>query len=120
MEVPSSNVPETVTTTPPLHFESGRHPATDRENATVNNGFSSGDLDTHGWNKEVGERVASYSFDVPALLLTIDGVPPQPASPYPLFPPLQEASNMWVRLPARPNKLNHTGKLYVVKADTDY
>jgi hypothetical protein len=37
-----------------------------------------------------------------------------------LFTPLQEASIVWTHLPARPNQLSHTGKLYVVKGDTDY
>jgi hypothetical protein len=54
----------------------------------------------------------SAAFAALALLLTIDGVPPQPLSAYSLFTPLEEATNIWTRLPARPNKLNHTGKIY--------
>ncbi len=103
-----------------IHFEPGIHPRTEDENVTVYNGFYKGDLDVHGWNKEVGERIASYAWSSPALLLTIDGVVPQPPSVYPQLTSLQEAIYTWVRLPARPIKLNQTGKIYVVKGDTDY
>lgn len=120
MEVSLPFTPENPTETPTIHFEPGSHPRTDSDNTAVYNSFYSGNLDAHGWNKEVGERIASYAFNTPALLLTIDGVGPQSPSAYPVFTPLAEAAGIWTHLPARPNQLNHTGKLYVVKADTDY
>lgn len=113
MEVPQTIASEKTGKESVIHFESGRHPQTDSEEDTaVYKSFYNGDLDAHGWNKEVGERIASYAFAAPALLLTIDGVPPQPSSAYSLFTPLEEATNIWTRLPARPNKLNHTGKIH--------
>ena len=102
-----------------LHFESGRHPLTETEFTKIYKDFYSGDLDSHSWNKEVSERIASYAFDAPSLLLTIDGIPTQPRSTYPLFTPVEDAIYDWVRLPARPNMLNHTGKLYLVRGDND-
>src|SRR5713101_8340496 len=120
MEGQTPNLPETVAQTSDIHFEPGIHPRTEIDAATVYNDFSQGNLDGHGSNTEVGERIASYAYTAPALLLTIDGLSPIPLSPHPLFTPLQEAGIIWTHLPARPNKLNHTGQVYVVKGDIDY
>ncbi len=120
MEGQESYLPETVAQTSGIHFEPGIHPRTESDAATVYNDFSQGNLDAHGWNTEVGERIASYAYTAPALLLTIDGLSPVPQSPHPLFTSLQEAGIIWTHVPARPNKLNHTGQVYVVKGDIDY
>jgi hypothetical protein len=103
-----------------IHFEPGTHAQTDSDHLKLYQSFANGNIESFDWNKEVGERIRSYEFTAPALLLTIDGLAPQPASPYPFFTPHQEATFTWVSLPARPNKLNQAGKVYVVKGDTDF
>jgi hypothetical protein len=100
-----------------IHFEPGTHPLTDNDIAAVYTNFTQGNLDAHGWNKEVGERIASYAYNAPALMLTIDGLEPLPHTPTRLYSSLQEAGILWTHLPARPNQLHHSGEVYVVKGD---
>jgi len=117
MEIPVNIVPEKRTEGSKVYFESGMHPTTENGASAIYNDFSQGNLDAHVWNKEVSERIASYAYDAPALLLSIDGLEPVPPSFNALFTPLQEAGIVWTHLPARANKLNYTGKVYLVKGD---
>jgi hypothetical protein len=80
MEVPVKIVPEKRVEGSTIRFEPGIHPETESGKATVDNDFGQGNLDVHVWNKEVGERIASYAYEAPALLLTIDGLEPVPPS----------------------------------------
>jgi hypothetical protein len=102
MEVPVNIVSEKRTEGSPIRFEPGMHPNTDIGKVAVYNDFRQGNLDAHAWNKEVGERIASYAYEAPALLLTIDGLEPVPPSSNALFTPLQEAGIVWTHLPTRP------------------
>lgn len=119
MEVPRNIVAEKRREGSVIHFEPGIHPPAS-ELTQLYKDFNNGHLETQMWNKEVSERIASYAYNAPALLLTIDGLAPEPPSANPLFNSLQEAIYTWVRLPSRPNKLNHTHKAYVVKGDSQY
>src|SRR6266516_1453043 len=103
-----------------IHFEPGIHPTTQREVDSLHQAFANGDLDAHVWNTQVGERIASYAYDKPGLLVTIDSLAPNPSSSYPFFTPLQEATDVWISLPSRPNNLNHTNSVYVLKGDSLY
>jgi hypothetical protein len=103
-----------------IHFEPGTHPQTDSDHLKLYQSFANGNIETFAWNTQVGERIKSYAFTAPTLLLTIDDLAPQPVSLYPLFTPHQEAIYSWIALPARPNKLHQSGKIYVVKGDTDF
>ena len=42
-----------------FYFEPGMHPATKNEGDRINDSFNKGDLDSHLWNKEVGEVITS-------------------------------------------------------------
>lgn len=120
MEVSLGVAPETKTERSEVHFEPDVHPITDHEMAALYTNFTQGNLEAHGWNKEVSERIASYAYNAPTLLLSIDGLEPIPHTPKRLFSPLQEASILWTHLPTRPNQLNHTGEVYVVRGDNCY
>ena len=114
MERQTSLIPEIVAQSHNIYFEPGFHGGyTEAESA-----FSRGNLDAHAWNTETVQRIISYAYDAPALLLTLDSLEPVPPNQKPLNTPRQEASTVWIDLPARPNKLNHTGKVYVVKGDS--
>src|SRR6266852_7182343 len=103
MEVPIRTAPEKSSEGDTIHFEPGIHPRTESEYTAIYEDFNRGNLEPKNmWNKEVGARIASYAYDAPALLLSIDGLEPQPPSAYPLFTPHQEAMYTWVSLPARP------------------
>ncbi len=117
MEGQTSYLPETLTQASALHFEPGIHQSESGQ-VTVYSDFRQGNLNAYAWNTEVGERIASYAYNAPALLLTIDGLEPVLPSQKPLDTPLTEAGIIWTHLPARPNKLNHTGQAYVVRGDT--
>lgn len=57
-----------------IHFEPG-------DNEFINEaskGFNRGNLDAHVWNTEVGERIASYAYNAPAIALAIDSVGSEP------------------------------------------
>jgi hypothetical protein len=78
MEGQAPYLPETIAQASGIHFEPGTHPSTESDAVAIYNEFSQGNLDAHGWNTEVGERIASYAYMAPALLLTIDGLSPVP------------------------------------------
>jgi hypothetical protein len=118
MEIPPI-IPEKINQASPIHFESGTHANTKNEVDALYNADDSGNLDRYTWNDEVGNRIASYAYNAPSLLLTIDGLMPKPPSKSDVFSnPHVEAVDIWSSLPARPNKLSHTGRVYILKGDS--
>ena len=91
----------------PIHFEPGLHELSPEKWNELYVRVWNGDLDVHDWNPEVANRIATYAFNAPALLLAIDG---QAAG-------TDDFVNTWLGLPARPNLLNHGNSVYVVKGD---
>jgi hypothetical protein len=100
-----------------IHFEPGLHNSDRSELKKIYQDFAHGDLTAHIWHPEVSERIASYAYTASGLLLSIDGLAPYPPSSHPVVAPQQEAINTWISLPARPNILNQTNKVYVLKGD---
>ncbi len=113
-----TTTPEVSSTNSNIHFESGLHPLGFHDQDLVVGQFKdSGDLDTHIWNPEVGERIASYAYDTD-LVLAIDGVSPDPKDrSLATTDDYERATRNWVALPARPLELTKSGTIYLVGAD---
>lgn len=91
-----------------IHFEPGHHPNETEKYEKVHQQFYNGYLDAHYWNPEVADRIKSYAYHEPSLVLTIDGGSPRAYRPI----------YSWINLPARPSSLNKKGTIYLLKGDT--
>lgn len=99
---------------PNTFIELGSHPTNDSENRKIRNRILNGDLNAHGWNEEVGRRMADYQPQV----VTIDG--PSALQPWDQYGPEivdRITVGTWRSLPSRPNDLNKKGRIYVVYGD---
>lgn len=106
---PITNFVEKSLDYPGIRFEPGIHSSTVDEADELVNNFTEGNLNVHGWNKEVLERMRKYSPEVVA----IDGGVPLSSRGEIMTPEF-----LWVSLPGKPSEINPTTKeVYVVRGD---
>lgn len=104
-----------------IHFEPGVHPLSAREYQAISDGIGRGNLNNHYWNPEVTGRIRSYGYNTTSLFIALDGEAPSSMFPDDRYKIIStsETKATWANLPARPNELNQSGIVYVVKGDSD-